>query len=93
MQRILFKPGSHENEAPVAYIHFVNPLFSCKDKDSSWVQVKSIENEIYHSIKAYRESKDLSGPFVHQYLMVEEAQLYSYKMASGLIARRDPGSG
>jgi len=61
-------------------------LFSCKDKDSSWVQVKSIENEIYHSIKTYREGKDLTGPFVHQYLMVEEAQLYSYRMASGMIA-------
>ena len=61
-------------------------LFSCKDKDSTFTQVKSIETEIYNSIKSYRESKDLTGAFVHQYLMVEEAQLYSYKMAGGLIS-------
>lgn len=58
-------------------------LFSCKDKDTNFVQVKSIETEIYNSIKSYRESRDLTGPFVHQYLMVEEAQLYSYKMSTG----------
>lgn len=60
-------------------------LFSCNDKNSSYVQVKSIETEIYNSISAYRESNDQTGPFVHQYLMVEEAQLYSYKMATGLV--------
>jgi hypothetical protein len=59
--------------------------FSCKDKDSSYVQVKDSEREIYNSIKTYRESKDLSGPFVLQFLLVEEAQLHSYKMASGLV--------
>ncbi|MFO7670503.1 MAG: hypothetical protein R6W31_12660 [Bacteroidales bacterium] len=60
-------------------------LFSCKDKNSSFVQVKSIETEIYNSIKEYRETHDQTGPFVHQYLMVEEAQLWSYKMATGLV--------
>lgn len=60
-------------------------LFSCKDDDSNFVQVKSIETEIYNSIKFYRESKDLTGPFVLQYLMVEEAQLYSNKMSTGLV--------
>jgi len=60
-------------------------LFSCKDDDSNFVQVKSIETEIYNSIKSYRDSKDLTGPFVHQYLMVEEAQLYSNKMSTGLV--------
>ncbi len=59
--------------------------FSCKDKDSSYVQVKSFENEIYNAVKEYRESKNLNGPFVHQFLMVEEAQLHSYRMASGLV--------
>ncbi len=61
-------------------------LSSCKDKDSTFTQVKSIETEIYNSIKSYRESKDLTGAFVHQYLMVEEAQLYSYKMSTGLAS-------
>ena len=60
-------------------------LFSCKDDDSNFVQVKGIETEIYNSIKSYRDSKDLTGPFVHQYLMVEEAQLYSNKMSTGLV--------
>jgi hypothetical protein len=60
-------------------------LFSCKDNNSSFVQVKSIETEIYNSIKEYRETHDQTGPFVHQYLMVEEAQLWSYKMATGLV--------
>ncbi len=59
--------------------------FSCKDNDSSYVQVKDGEREIYNSIKTYRESKDLSGPFVLQFLLVEEAQLHSYRMASGLV--------
>jgi hypothetical protein len=65
-------------------IMFLLP-FSCKDDDSSYVQVKDSEREIYNSIKTYRESKDLTGPFVLQFLMVEEAQLHSYKMASGLV--------
>jgi hypothetical protein len=59
--------------------------FSCKDKDSSYVQVKDSEREIYNSIKTYRESKDQSGPFVLQFLLVEEAQLHSYRMANGLV--------
>lgn len=59
-------------------------LVSCKDDNSSFVQVKDSEREIYNSILTYRESNDLNGPFVLQFLMVEEAQLYSYLMASGL---------
>ncbi len=59
-------------------------LISCKDDNSSYVQVKDSEREIYNSIKRYRESNDLNGPFVLQFLMVEEAQLYSYLMAAGL---------
>jgi hypothetical protein len=35
------------------------------------------------AIKEYRNSNGQVGPFVHQYLMVKEAQLYSYKMANG----------
>ena len=59
--------------------------FSCKDEDSSYVQVKDGEREIYNSIKTYRESNDLTGPFVLQFLMVEEAQIHSSRMVSGLV--------
>lgn len=55
------------------------------------MQVKSIETEIYNAILSYRQSNELSGPFVHQFLMVEEAQLYSYKMAQGLVAMGTQG--
>ena len=58
-------------------------LFSCNDDDGGYTQVKSNENLLYLSIKEYRESNGQSGAFVHQYLMVEEAQFYSYKMANG----------
>jgi len=58
-------------------------LFSCNDDEGGYVQVKNSEQLLYLSIKEYRESNGQSGAFVHQYLMVEEAQLYSYKMANG----------
>jgi len=59
-------------------------LLSCKDDNSGFVQVKDSEREIYNSIKAYREGESLNGPFVLQFLMVEEAQLNSYLMSDGL---------
>jgi hypothetical protein len=69
----------------LAVIAMVSLMFcSCSDDDGVFVQVKSNEDLLYRSIKAYREDNGLSGPFVHQYLMVKEAQLYSYKMACGL---------
>lgn len=58
-------------------------LFSCNDDDGSYTQIKSSEHLLYLAIKEYRNSNGQDGPFVHQYLMVEEAQLYSYKMANG----------
>lgn len=58
-------------------------LFSCKDDDGSVVRIKNSEHLLYIAIKEYRNSNGQDGPFVHQYLMVEEAQLYSYKMANG----------
>jgi len=61
-------------------------VFSCKKDDGGFTRVKSIENLIYLSIKEYRETNGSTGAFVHQYLMVEEAQLYSYKMANGFEA-------
>lgn len=58
-------------------------LFSCKDNDGGYTQIKGNEHLLYLSIKEYRELNGQTGAFVHQYLMVEEAQLYSYKMANG----------
>ena len=59
-------------------------MFSCKKDDGPFVQVKNIENLIYQSIKAYRNAKGEDGAFVHQYFVVGEAQIYSYKMANGV---------
>ena len=56
-------------------------LSSC-DKDEDFTQIKGIENLIYLSIKAYRTDNGSDGPFVHQFIMVKEAQIYSYKMAN-----------
>ena len=58
-------------------------LFSCNDDDGSYTQIKNSEHLLYMAIKEYRNSNGQVGPFVHQYLMVKEAQLYSYKMANG----------
>jgi len=60
-------------------------LYSCKKDDGPYVQVKNIENLIYQSIKAFRNDNGEDGPFVHQYLAVGEAQVYSYKMANGVV--------
>ena len=60
-------------------------LFSCKKDDGPYIKVKNIENLIYQSIKAYRNANGEDVPFVHQYFVVGEAQIYSYKMANGVV--------
>jgi len=60
-------------------------MFSCNDDNGGFTRIKDIEHRIYISIKEYREDNGHNGPFVEQYLMVEEAQLYSYKMANGMV--------
>jgi hypothetical protein len=69
-------------------ILFFLPLWlsSCEKNNGTYIQVKAIENQVYEAIRDYREDNGLSGHFVHQYLMVEEAQKYSYKMAYGMVA-------
>ena len=62
--------------------YFLFSSTSCNDEP--FVQIKAVESRIYNEIKTYRESNGLDGPFVHQYVMVKEAQLYSIKMASGM---------
>jgi hypothetical protein len=59
-------------------------LFSACDKDDGpFTQVKSNERLVYLAIKEYREDNGLTGPFVLQFIMVAEAQIYSLKMAGG----------
>lgn len=60
-------------------------LFSCKKDDGPYIQIKNIENLIYQEIRDYRINEGEDGPFVHQYFIVGEAQVYSYKMANGVV--------
>ena len=60
-------------------------LFSCKKDTGPYIQVKNIENQIYQEIRDFRVAEGEDGPFVHQYFVVGEAQIYSYKMANGEV--------
>jgi len=55
----------------------------CGD-DEPFVTTKVIESQIYSQIKSYRESNGKTGPFVQQFIMVKESQLFSAKMAAGV---------
>lgn len=68
-------------------------LFSCKKDDGPYIQVKNIENLIYQSIRDYRIAEGETGAFVHQYFVVGEAQIYSYKMANGVVGVTTAGLG
>ena len=59
-------------------------LISCKKDDGPFYQIKNIENLIYEEIRDYRIGEGEDGPFVHQYFVAGEAQVYSYKMANGV---------
>jgi len=60
-------------------------LFSCKKDTGPYIQIKDIENLIYQAIRDFRVSEGENGPFVHQYFVAGEAQVYSYKMANGVV--------
>ncbi len=60
-------------------------LFSCKKDTGPYIQVKNIENLIYEAIRDFRVTEGEDGPFVHQYFVLGEAQVYSYKMANGVV--------
>ncbi|MCA1746974.1 MAG: hypothetical protein LC655_04705 [Bacteroidales bacterium] len=67
--------------APIlAFFHFT--ALSCADNDS-FVNVKAIETQIYSEIKSHRIESGISENdfFVHQFIMVKEAQLFSAKQA------------
>ena len=59
-------------------------FFSCKEETGPYIQVKNIENLIYEAIRDFRTTEGETGPFVHQYFIVGEAQVYSTKMANGV---------
>ena len=59
-------------------------MFSCDDEPSSYTKIKANEILIFQTIKAYRVDNGLEGDFAHQFVMVREAQIYSYKMANGV---------
>lgn len=60
-------------------------LFSCDKDDGPYIQIKNIENLIYEAIRDFRIDEGEDGAFVHQYFIVGEAQVYSYKMANGVV--------
>lgn len=60
-------------------------LDSCDKESGPFIQIKDIENLIYQAIRDYRISEGEDGPFVHQYFVAGEAQVYSYKMANGVV--------
>jgi hypothetical protein len=60
-------------------------FFSCKKDEGPYIKIKNIENLIYEEIRDFRIEQGENGPFVHQYFVVGEAQIYSYKMANGVV--------
>jgi len=59
--------------------YFVFSAVSCGDPEP-FVNVKSIESQVYQHIKIYREANGQTGAFVENYPMVQEAQLFSITM-------------
>jgi len=78
---------------PILLLTIALFLFSCEKDDGPFVQVKTSENLIYQSIRDFRIDNGEDGPFVHQYFVVGEAQIYSYKMANGVVEVNTDGLG
>jgi uncharacterized protein YkwD len=57
---------------------------SCK-KDKNPTHITDFETKIFNAVNTYRESK-LLPKITMQYLMVEDAQIYSKKMADGVAS-------
>ena len=66
-------------------------IYSCEDDTGGFTQIKGEETLVYLAIKGYRTSNAKTGPFVHQFLLVTEAQIYSYKMANDVQAINTDG--
>ncbi|MEX2370986.1 MAG: hypothetical protein WD578_08270 [Bacteroidales bacterium] len=70
----------------VTYLVILSGLIffaGCEKNESTTIKV--IEGQIFNEIKAHRIDNGISSdaPFVHQFIMVKEAQLFSAKMAYG----------
>ena len=66
-----------------ASIFAIMILSSTSCEEEPFINIQELETRIYNEIKAHREANGIGGTFVHQFLMVKEAQLYSAKMAFG----------
>jgi hypothetical protein len=55
---------------------------SC-DNDEPFTNIKAIETQIFNEIKSHRTNNGIPAedPFVHQFIMVKEAQLFSAQLA------------
>jgi hypothetical protein len=67
--------------APVLAFILFNAM-SCDDNEP-FVNVKAIETQIFNEIKSHRTTNGIptEDPFVHQFVMVKEAQFISAKLA------------
>jgi hypothetical protein len=66
----------------IAYFMFTS--VSCEEPEP-FTNIKAIETQIYNEVKAYREANGVSGNFVQQFVMVQEAQIHSAKMSFDTI--------
>jgi len=57
---------------------------SCDD-DTTFTQMKAIENLLYMNIRDYRVEQSQSSVTINLDTMVPEAQAYAYKMATGTV--------
>ncbi len=55
---------------------------SCGE-DEPFTQIKLVETQVFNAVEAHRVANGVTGNFVHQFIMVKEAQLYSATMAFG----------
>jgi len=74
-----------KNKPYIALLGIVLIFSACDKENVPYTSIKDVENLIYLEIKDFRINEGLNGPFVHQVLMIQEAQKYSYKMANGMI--------
>ncbi len=72
--------------AALFFTYFVLALLStsCGD-DEPFTQMKAIENQLYLKISEYFKAQKGSDLTINLDTMVKEAQVYSYKMAYGLV--------
>ena len=66
---------------PILAFFLLNAM-SCNDNEP-FVNIKAIETQIFNEIKSHRTANGIPAedPFVHQFVMVKEAQLISAKLA------------